>query len=79
MEQVFGGAWRDRTNGRVVVMLINIAETEAHYRMDFDATEYGVGEVVTGFQRDGTRLRHQGTLSPHEFRTWFWAPESVEQ
>lgn len=79
MEQVFGGAWQDRTNGRVVVMLINIAETEAHYRMDFDATEYGVGEAVTGFQRDGTRLRHQGTLSPHEFRTWFWAPESGEQ
>lgn len=74
MEQVLGGAWRSRDGKKTVVMLMNIAETDADFELSFSADEYGVESAALpyGFVMIGDRCVISGKLSPHEFRSWEW-------
>lgn len=56
MEQVLAGAWRQRTDGKVVLFVINVGKAESAYSLTIPYAEYGLSASALaeqGFTVDG--------------------------
>lgn len=71
-EMVIAGAWRDRRNGKTVIIAVNIADEPAPFTLTFNAVEYGIADrpLPQEFVLDGTICTVTGRLAKDEICVW---------
>lgn len=73
MEQVLGGAWKERQGDKVVIFVFNNSDKPSKLEMTFRHDEYGVAEddlIKCGFSIQGEECKATSELEPLSYKVY---------